>query len=517
MPRGDPPSQVIIGLDVGTTGVKAAAFAPGTPWRRVAIREYPLSNPAPGRFEQDPRSILAGAAEALRECATTLQGAEVLAVSVSAGMHGLMALDERMRALTPLVTWADARAADEVIALRADGRGEELHARSGVPLHPMTPLAKLVWFAEHEPALCERTSWWVGLKDLVVLWLTGTLVTEVSSATGTGLFDAATSTWSADSLGLCGVSSEQLPPVLPTTSTLALAATTAQEVALPAATPVVVGAADGPLANLGTGAFARGVAGLSLGTSGAVRMVVDQQREDLGGSLFCYPLTDAAWVVGGAVSNGGSVLRWAGRALTPDLAAPAGGGPYDAALLDLAAGVGPGSDGLVMVPHLLPERAPLWDPGLAGAYLGLRPHHTRAHLVRAAMEGVALQLRVVLDGLAAVEPVESIRATGGVFRSPLWREVVAASVGRPLHVVDDADGTALGAAALGLIAIGRAASFAEATSLLGVDPATPPPAVDVDPAAVETYEGARADLPRLVEHLGAVARAYEPIVRQDSR
>jgi gluconokinase len=274
--------------------------------------------------------------------------------------------------------------------------------------------------------------WWVGLKDYVLWWLTGTLVTELSSASGTGLLDLAARTWDPRAVSLAGISVDRLPPVRSSTATLGLSTELAGRLGLRPGTPVVLGAGDGPLGNLGTGALEPGVAGLSLGTSGAIRMVVPRPQVDPGGTLFCYALTENAWVVGGAVSNGGIVVRWAGQALAPDVAEKAGGAHADEALLDLAASVPPGNEGLVMLPYLMAERAPLWDPDLPGACLGLRRRHTRAHLVRAAVEGVCLQLSTILANLDRIEPVTSLRVTGGAFRSPLWREVMAATLDRPL-------------------------------------------------------------------------------------
>jgi gluconokinase len=263
---------------------------------------------------------------------------------------------------------------------------------------------------------------------------------------------------------------------------------------------VVLGATDGPLGNLGTGALGRGIAGLTLGTSGAVRMVVDEPRPDPAGALFCYALTDERWVVGGPVSNGGIVVRWAQEALAPGL-----GG--DAELLELAASVPAGSDGLMMLPYLLPERAPLWAPELPGAYLGLRRRHTRAHLARAAMEGVCLQLAFILGRLEALEPVTEVRATGGALRAQLWRDILAATLDRPLVAVGDAEGTALGSAALGLLALGRADSLEAALELLPSPSMSEP--VEPDPALVEAYARTRAALPQLIRELNAVAELLD--------
>lgn len=335
-------------------------------------------------------------------------------------------------------------------------------------------------------------------EGLPALVAHGTLATELSSASATGLLDMSTRTWSTAALGLCGVPAGHLPDILPTTATLALSAATAGQVGLPAGTPVVVGAGDGPLGNLGTGALGPRVAGLSLGTSGAVRIAVDEPKVDGAGALFCYALTESTWVVGGATSNGGGVLRWAGRGLAPDVLATAGDEGPDAALLRLAAGVPAGSEGLVMLPYLVAERAPLWERTTPGAYLGLRRRHTRAHLVRAALEGVCMQMRGIVDRLHQIEPVDSVRATGGVFRSPLWGEVMAAVIGRPLLLAGDAEGTARGAAALGLFALGQAPSLVAAAAALGSGGTT---AVEPDPRLVTAYDGLRASVPKLVAAL----------------
>ncbi len=496
------PREVIVGLDVGTTGVKAVAFGIGSSWRRVAIREYALLEPAPDQEVQDPNTILAASCDALAECVAAADGAEVLAVSVSAAMHGLLALDAQLRPLTPLITWADSRAREEARALRRSGL--DLHGLTGTPVHPMTPLAKLMWFARHDRQTLAGARWWVGLKEYVLTWLTGSPVTELSSASATGMLDMATRTWSPEAVEVAGVSAHQLPDILATTARLPLASAVAQRTGLPAGTPVVVGAADGPLGNLGTGAIVPGIAGLSLGTSGAVRMTVAKPGVDDRRTLFCYALTDALWVVGGAISNGGVVVRWAEQSLAPDVAGAAGSGP-DEALLALAATVAPASEGLVMLPYLLAERAPLWDPELPGAYLGLRRDHTRAHLVRAAVEGVCIQMRLILDQLDELAPVDSIHATGGVFRSPLWREVMAAMLARPLEIVGEAEGTALGAAALGLLALGRASTLADALALLAQPGALDPPRVHADAELIATYDRLRASIPDLIGELGGIA------------
>jgi gluconokinase len=458
---------VVIGLDIGTTAAKVVAFevfagSPrptaargGDPWS--AEHEYPLIRPQSGWRVQDPAAVIEATLRSLAEVVAALGGAPVLALSVSTAMHGLIGLDDQLRPLTPIVTWADARARDVARELRALPGAADLHRRSGTPIHSMSPLTKLRWFARKEPTLMRSARAWIGLKDLVLLALTGRLVTELSSASGTGLLSIPDRTWDPEALALAGVRRDQLPDVLPTTMHLPLSPDAASRVGLPTGTPVVLGAGDGPLGNLGTGAIRRGVAGLSLGTSGALRLAVDGPRSDPSGRLFCYALTDDQWVIGTPISNGGTVVRWAASVFAadrPDATREFAQPPADdAQVLALGAAVEPGSEGLVMLPFLLAERGPLWDADVRGAFLGIREHHGRGHFVRAAVEGVAFQLATILDGLECVGPVSSIRATGGVFRSALWREVLAGVLGRPLTVTAGSEGSALGAAALGLHAM----------------------------------------------------------------
>ncbi|WP_188037681.1 gluconokinase, partial [Actinotalea sp. JY-7885] len=421
-------ARVVVGLDVGTTAVKAVAFEVGTGRRSVASRHYPLLEPAPGHQVQDPAHVLRALERALGECVRAVGGADVAGVAVSAAMHGLAGLDAAGLPTTPLLTWADGRAADVAGQLRASGAAAVLHDRTGTPVHPMSPLTKLAWLARHDAATVARTACWADLKALVLAHLTGKVVTERSSASASGLWDRRTRAWDPHALAVAGTTAAHLPRVVEPEERLALLPDVARRLGLPAGTPVVAGGADGPLGNLGVRALAPGVLGLSLGTSGAVRTVIAHQPERLDPALFCYALSGDLSVVGGAVSTGGVALGWAVDAFAPELR-----GHHDAPealLLAEAAAVPPGSDGLVMLPHLLPERAPSWDPTLPGAYLGLAARHRRGHLVRAAVEGVALQLADLVRRLDALHPVTEVRATGGALRSPVWRASLAAALDR---------------------------------------------------------------------------------------
>ena len=224
-------------------------------------------------------------------------------------------------------------------------------------------------------------------------------------------------------------------------------------------------------------------------------MAVPTPSADPAGRLFCYALTDDLWVLGGAVSNGGITLRWAGETFAPDLLLE---GHADAEVLALAAQVPPGSDGLIMLPYLLSERAPLWNPD-----------HTRSHFIRAAVEGVCLQVSIIVNSLDAISPVQSIRATGGPFRSALWQRVMAAVLGRSLYIQADAGGTALGAAALGWYALGNAPTLGEALAALNGPPSeanSEPVAVTADEIA--SYSQIRAGIPARINSYRGVGALF---------
>ncbi|MEU8183576.1 gluconokinase [Micromonospora sp. NPDC049047] len=505
-----PERRVILGVDVGTTTVRAGAFALDGSARHVRTRTYPLLQPLPGWQVQDPDVLVAATLAAVSACVADTAGAEVVALAVSSPRHCVIGLDATLTPVTPLLTGADTRSAEVARDLRVSGQSRELHRVTGTPVHPGSPLCKLIWFARHEPYLCTATRWWIGLKDYLVHRLTGTLVTELSSASGTGMFDVHRRVWSAGVLDLVGVSGSQLPPVLPTTGVLRLSSAAGQGVGLPSGTPVVVGAADGPSRSLGMAAIDSTVAGLTLAATGALRTVVAAPLVDPSETFSCAALTEDAWVVGTTVNNGGNVVRWAGRALEPDVC-PASDDQFSApGLLALAERITPGSDGLVMLPQLRADRTPQGESGPPGAYLGLRSEHSRDHLVRAALEGVCLHLGDVRDRLAELTPISRVRLTGGAFRHPLWRAVMAAVLDCPTDVAGKDDDAALGAAALGLFAIGLAADLTEAVALLDPEIVHGEP-VAVDPCLTTTYRGLRAKLPVLRTVVGRVGEILDEV------
>ena len=490
-------ANVVLGVDIGTTSAKAVAFDADARELGRGEAGYPLLEPEHGQAVQDPAVVVDATLAAIRAATTAAreQGAQIAALSFSGAMHSLVGLDAQGRALTPLVTWGDMRATEQAERLRAEH--PELHDRTGTPLHPMSPLPKLVWFAEHEAETFSAVRRWAGIKELVVARLTGTWAVDHSVASATGLLNLRELDWDDEALAIAGIDAEALSPLVPTTHRLELDAAHAANLGLEGGMALIVGAADGPLANLGVGAVHHGVAACSIGTSGALRLMVERPAVDPQRRVFCYALLPGHWIVGGAINNGGAVLRWAGEALAPDL------GPHaEGHLLELAADVPAGSEGLLMLPYLLSERAPHWSTVARGAYVGLTRHHGRGHLVRAALEGVCLQLAVVLASVRdAGNEVDEIRATGGFARSDLWRQTLADALGMPIGFPAGHEGSAFGAALLAMDALGMVDGIDRAAGLVEIE--------DV----VEPEAGAAAVYADLLPTFTSLYDALEPAFR----
>jgi gluconokinase len=459
-------NDVVLGVDIGTTATKVIAYDASGATRASASTDYPLRQPEPGAAVQDPHEVLAAVRGSVRAVARELDGVRIAGLSFSAAMHSLLGLDGQGNPLTPLITWGDTRAAAQADRLRDEGRALELHKRTGTPVHPMSPLIKLMWLRETDPDLHRRAARWVGIKEFVLGRWCGSDVVDHSIASATGLLALDTLDWDPEALDLAGVRPDLLPRPVPTTTVLRnLSRTAAADLGLPEGTPVVVGASDGPLANLGVGAVHPGQAACSIGTSGALRVMVEKPAVDPAGGVFCYAFLPGRWVVGGAVNNGGVVLGWAHDALAPELGADA-----PELLSELAATAPAGAGGLLMLPYLLGERAPHWSSLPRGAYIGLTRAHRREHLVRAALEGVCLQLSLVLDSFRAADiDVREMRATGGFARSEFWRQLLADVLGMPVDFPAGHEGSGFGAALLGMEALELVGSIDMAADLVQVE------------------------------------------------
>lgn len=471
--------KYFVGIDVGTSSCRAVAFDGEFNILAAAGREYSIISPHPGWAEQDPEAILESVVDVLSRVLADprLGGERPSAVGVGAVMHSMICLDRDGRPITNAWIWADLRSGREAEALK-EKYGLELYNRTGCPVHPMYLPAKLVWLKENDPDTFSRMARIVSIKEYLVYRLTGKFVADESVAAATGLLNIHSLRWDDFILDAVGVRRELLSePVSPLTTVEGFTTEYAKSKGLPAGVPLVVGASDGTLSNLGSGAVAPGQIAAMIGTSGAVRMLADRPVLDPKGRTWCYYLSSGKWVPGGATNNGGNILRWyrdlfASREL--DEAKAKGVDPYQI-LSERATSVPPGSKGLIFLAFLAGERSPYYNANARGVLFGLNLGHGPAEVVRAIMEGVVFQLYSVFEALVGtVGQPKEVRASGGFARSPEWLQIMADTFGVPLAVPRVIEGSAFGAAALAMISAGELSGLEDVSRFIKIEKTVDP-------------------------------------------
>jgi xylulokinase len=459
-------SPLFLGLDVGTTSLKALiADAAGMPVAHGGA-DYPLATPHPGWSEQDPDRWVAAAHAATRAALAHAAaaghpdaGARIAAIGFSGQMHGAVFVDEANTPLRPCILWNDARSADECDELDRTIGAATILARTGNRMLPGFTAPKVRWLQRNEPSAWARTDCVLLPKDYVRLRLGAARATDAADASGTLYFDVAHRRWSDEMLRDLGIRASQVPACHESTDVVdRLSDAAARAMGLPAGIPMVAGAGDQAANAIGCGIAAPGAVAASLGTSGVIFAASDRFRASPDGALhaFCHALPGRWHLMSVMLSAAGS-LRWFHDTLARDAdarAAAAGAGVYD--LLDRdATGAPAGCDGLRFLPTLGGERCPYPDPHARGAFTGIALSHTQAHFTRAVMEGVAASMGLCMRMIraAGIEPMEVI-ASGGGFTSPLWTRMHAEAFGLPLRVAETSDGAARGAAILAAIGAG---------------------------------------------------------------
>lgn len=463
-----------IGLDIGTTSTKAVVYTLAGEVKGIGNVDYPMHVPRPGWAEQEPDVIYKAVLEALRGAVARagIGPAEVAAVGLSSAMHSVIAVDADGKPLSNSIIWADNRSALQTERLKSEGTGREIYLCTGTPIHPMSPLPKLIWMKEEDPATFFYAAKFISIKEYVLHKLFGVYVVDHSIASATGLFDIRKLDWDDQALRVAGIVRGQLSEPVPVTHMLrGLQADVAAMLGLAANTPFVVGASDGVLANLGVGAVESGQIAVTIGTSGAVRAVVDQPLTDPRGRTFCYVLAENRWVIGGPTNNGGLMLRWFRDqfgAVEAEQAKQLGRDPYDL-LIEKAAGVEAGAEGLLFLPYLAGERAPHWNADARGSFFGIGLHHQREHFIRAVLEGVLFgvyHVARVLSELAG--EAGEIRASGGFARSPEWRQMMTDMFGIPVVVPQTHESSSFGAALIAFYAAGQISSLDESKKIIAL-------------------------------------------------
>ena len=436
----------VLGIDLGTSSVKAVVARLDGSVAGQSRSDYPVRSPRPGWSETAPADWLSATATAVR-AAVAGAGVQPGAVGLSGQMHGLVPTAADGRPVRPAMLWSDARALAELERYRR--LPPAIRRRLANPLSPGMAGPMLAWLAAREPAAYAATHVALQPKDWLRARLTGRLATEPSDASATLLYDLAHDTWDADVVPALGIDPARLPPILARSGAGAgtLTAGAAAALGLRAGIVVAAGAADTAAAALGSGLTDPGAVQLTIGTGVQIVRPVAALPDPLPGDPVTHlyrAATDTGWYAMGAALNGGLTLAWVCRTLGADWPE-----------LYAAAATAPRADDPYFLPHLNGERTPYLDPGLRGAWTGLNPRHGRAHLLRAALEGVAFAARDVLGHvLGPGDDAVHLRLAGGGTTDPAWRQMLADVLGHPLDPVEVAAASGLGAALLGARAAG---------------------------------------------------------------
>ncbi|MFJ7371303.1 gluconokinase [Lysinibacillus sp. NPDC098008] len=465
-------TSYMLGVDIGTTSTKAVLFSEQGEVIQHENIGYPLHTPDISTAEQNPDEIFQAVLQAIANITKKHSDKPLLFISFSSAMHNVIAIDEDDQPLTPVITWADNRSEAWAHKIKDDWNGHEIYKRTGTPIHPMSPLSKITWLVNEHPEIASKTQKYIGIKEYVFKKLFDQYVVDYSLASAMGMMNLHTLAWDEEALTVAGITKEQLSTLVPTTTQFTNCnAKLAKQIGINPQTPFIIGASDGVLSNLGVNAIKEGEIAVTIGTSGAIRTIIDKPKTDVKGRIFCYALTENHWVIGGPVNNGGMIFRWIRDEFASseiETAKRLGIDPYEV-LTKIAERVRPGADGLLFHPYLSGERAPLWNPDVRGSFFGLTMSHKKEHMIRAALEGVIYNLYTVyLALLECMEsPVTRIQATGGFSRSEIWRQMMADIFESDVVVPESYESSCLGACILGLYATGKIDSFDIVADMIG--------------------------------------------------
>lgn len=438
----------ILAIDIGTTSTKVVAFDKAGKLLKKENAFYETFSPQPAFQEQSPDDVYAALMQAVTQM--TKNFAEPpLCIVFSSAMHSIIAVDEQCHPLTNSIIWADGRSQSYANQLIATDLGKAIFYHTGTPIHAMSPLCKIAWLKEQDKTTFEKVYKFISIKEYIHYQWFKKFKIDHSIASATGLFDIREKTWYAPALDYCGIRISQLSEPVPTDYIFEHIDTgIANELGIPDRTPVVIGASDGCLANLGEGVLDDQSLVISIGTSAAVRMTHSAPIEGSVNASFNYILDDQFYVVGGASNNGGIIHEWFKANLG-----------WDEKINHQASNISVGADKLLFLPYLLGERAPVWNANAKGGFIGLSQAHTLSHLYRATLEGIIFNLFAISENIIK-QPIR-IYVNGGFTKNELAMQILADVFQAAVHLEDHEEGAALGATKLGLKAIGIIEDYQE--------------------------------------------------------
>lgn len=428
----------IITVELGTYGVKVFVYSLDGQVIGSMKGHYPTFHTQPDYSEQDPEQIFITTLYVLKNVLNEYihpKKHTVASICFCGSMHSVLAVDIKGNPLGNAITWADNRAKKEAQQLRDSPLGKKLYGETGTPIHPMSPLVKIAWLRDHDRERFASTSKFLSIKSYIIHQLTGEYMIDYSIASATGLLNIHTVNWEDDALQYAGITADKLAVVAPISSKAGnLKKAYQQSLRLPADTKILIGSSDGCLATLGDGIIkGEGKASITIEDSGAVRVMGTSVLQDEQMRFFNYLLADNYYISGGPTNNGGNIFEWFTRQFGDfihqfDMEDSMG------QLLEDAANVPTGSDGLLFMPYLLGERAPIWNANAKGAYFGINIKHERKHFIRATIEGILYEIYSIGKTLEEQRPITSLSVNGSFGTIPLCSQLIADIFNKPVQV-----------------------------------------------------------------------------------
>ena len=455
----------IIAVDIGTTNCKAVIINEQVKVLQSFQSATKPIQPKQGWNEQDADEIFNAVLKLLQKAITFCKAENIACISFSAAMHSFLAVDKTGRPLMNMLTWADLRSAVYAQQLKQKPIAKKLYEITGVPIHAMSPLCKLLWLKHEAKNIFGKAYKFISIKEYIFYKLFGKYLIDYSIAAATGLFDEKNLCWYDEALKIAGITTQHLSALFPVEHyETELLPSIKKKLKLKKPVPFVLGASDGALANLGCGITNAANAAITIGTSGAVRITSNKYLIDKKQRLFCYYISDGFYITGGAVNNGGVALQWLIEKMFED---DFKNEKKLKSLLNATAKIKPGAEGLIFLPYIFGERAPIWDENARGCFIGLTAIHTKVHITKAVLEGVCFSIVEVMQALEETSgPIKNIYLSGGITKSQNWMQLLADISGKQIMVNEAADASALGAAFIGMKAIGSVKKISEAKMFL---------------------------------------------------
>ena len=480
----DTTEPVYIGVDSSTTATKAIVWAADGTALAEGRAGIPLSRPGRGRYEQRPQDWWGGLCTAMHAALAGIDPARVAAVSMANQRETVAALDAQMQPIRPALVWSDERGREQVAQVAASPGAAFVHDATGKPVELCPALYRILWLRDEEPETYARTAHFVDVQGYLNWALTGQLVTSWASGDPFGLLDMRRFAWHTALIERLGLRPGLFAPLVPPgTQVGRVSAVASASCGLAEGTPVVAGGGDGQVAGLGARALRPGRAYCNLGTAVVAGVQVDRYLADPAFRTMtsCVP---GAYICETLLRTGTSLVTWFVEHFGPDGPRDLGQSPEELMEAE-AARISPGCEGLILLPHWNAAATPHWDTLARGAVVGWTPAHGKAHFYRSVLEGVAMELRLTIDGIARVtdEPISQIVITGGGSRSPLWRQIIADVTGRPIIRMASAELSSLGAGILAATGVGAFRDLRSAAEAMSRDIETIAP----DPARQELY------------------------------